>query len=429
MPQRLSRSFGTLAAAGLLLAGLSCTQDQWGARIPSFQGKICTANSDCGNGKICVAGLCEEAARCESDADCAGGECDLLRGVCKLPTVDPTDGGEDPWNPPDGGPDGGDGGSDGGPDDGGPGDGGDGGPVLPSSCTSKCDCPDNYICRNSKCISPGSGCNTAADCPKGKICNYTGTCVTGCAPDGPCDCPADKFCHPNKYLCEGCSLTNPCPGGQTCVGGACITPPSCSTTADCASKQDGTICVGGACTNCNSHSDCGVAPYKDANPKKSVCAADGLCKAPSCNDADCKKSLGDKAYCDTVNNTCATRECLTDTDCASGLKCDPVSFRCADPGGCTGDVLDQCRQSCQAQSRTCNEVACNCAGGGSGGGGQDAPCSTDADCDTGAGYFCGLGLCSEKCQLPFMTGSVTGRTCDALGCFFLTFFFGVPICF
>lgn len=391
--------------------------------------------ADCKAGEACVAGFCEklQTERCSSNADCTNGACNLLTGACEV--TDPGDGGDDGGTDggtdggddggTDGGTDGGDGGEDGGTDGGDDGgtDGGDGGSEPGGPCTTKYDCPDDHVCTNKKCVSAGGSCTSSEQCPRGEICDFTRKCVAGC--EDVRDCPEGQLCHPNRYVCEVCSVGNPCPVGQVCQNEQCITPVTCSTHAQCDQQSPGTVCVDGQCTNCASHASCNVEPYNQGDPKRTVCATDGLCRAAVCKVEECE-AKGEGYFCNSVTGTCDRRECVSDAECVqAGYVCDPLSFRCVVPNPCQGTDLTDCRSGCQAQGSFCDELRCVCYEGSE----QYEPCVSDADC--AQGLYCMLGLCDEVCEGSLLLGyrgSYTGNKCDTFFCEFSTVFFGFKMC-
>lgn len=420
----MSSATNRIVPSSLMVLGLALSLAACGDQGPadkrdagSDEVTLCSSNEECSVGFACVSGLCEKAENtCNSDLDCAEGyKCDLLRAQCEK--TDVPDAGEEP---------------DGGPVD--PTDGGveqpDGGGVEPGGpCATRYDCPAGLICKSGKCAFPadGNACSQDIDCPRGNICNFSRQCEPGCVDGRDCDDP--ELCHPQKFVCETCSLTNPCAAGESCLGGECKAAVACTTAQDCVNNgADGAVCNGGFCSNCESHGDCAVDPYK---ADKRLCGLDGLCKKVSCDDASCRSQLGSLGYCNTSTNECATRECLTDTDCAqSGTVCNTATYTCiADNPNCDTPL---CQSECAAQGLSCNVAACRC-GGGSGSGVEGDPCAVNEDC--AAGYMCGLGICTEAMVTTggapcddvacFMAGigmgdacvgAATGRACDPMGC-------------
>lgn len=390
MQHALLRSALVATAVVFGLAGCDTTTDPSDA---GNEGQLCTNDSDCGAPELgCFGGLC--TLKCLSDDDCPGGLCDFASGFCEDAPVDTPDAGPDQGTP--------DGGNPGKPDA--------GGPVSGGPCQTKYDCVDGEICRGSPrtCSAPRAdgNCSADLDCPRGYICNFTQKCEPGCTDlEQNRDCDDPKLCHPQKFVCETCSLTNPCPAGKSCIGQQCVEQVGCSTTADCAAAQDGSVCRNGKCGNCESHVDCRTSPYQSENR---VCTANGLCAKVSCTDSDCKTSMNsDKAYCNTATNQCAVRECLADSDCtsnANGPICDTVNHVCT--SGVEGCNQTECNNQCAAQGLSCNLATCRCAGGGSGQFGD--PCFDPSECS--AGLTCALGICSDAAVLP------GGAPCDMFSC-------------
>lgn len=432
------RQAGLLAVClGALAIVFSCTAPE--PPVDDGAPVACVVDDDCasqGLKKYCVGGICDVAARCETNADCPGGlVCNPLTLECETdPNYNPPDGGEDPRDPPDGG-------------------GGGGGDCgVGCACTSKFDCDDGLICKNGKCAAPGQAmCASDSDCPRGTICNFSGQCEEGCTSQRDCESP--ELCHPTKFVCEKCSLTNPCPSGSSCIGGACQQAVACNPSSgarDCVeANMDGAVCIRTGsgneafCGNCSGHADCRVAPYSGGNAQtQRVCAQDGLCRLVECNDQKCRNDLGNRGYCDTTTGQCATYQCLSDADCGTGA-CDLNTHTCTTGGSpCTGQALTKCQNDCSMQSDpmtgmplSCNTATCACSGGGGGFG-----CVTDADC--GPGQACALGICSgvpisdltgQPCTtfdcLFGCTDPSTGIKCDSMMCMMSGMLFGSIMCF
>lgn len=321
------------------------------------QPTTCESDEDCEDGKVCNLLLlqCEAETTpqpdCESDDDCTNGTCNLSTGKCQANN----DGGG-------------------------------------TACETKYDCNDGQICRNRMCINPPSStCNTDADCPRGNICNFSRQCEPGCLPvtDGfSRDCAEPNICHPVKFECEPCSRTNRCPEGYSCLEGACQEATPCANDTECRLAFDGSICVGGVCGNCTNHVDCSKEPTYEN--ERRICAADSLCRAATCFDDQCKEQLGRLGYCDTLSGSCATYQCLNDSDCTGGQRCNTTNNRCGTtPDDCN---LADCETGCAAQGYECNPSTCRCVGG-SGDGGEGEACFDASDCQPGLDCF--LGVCSE----------------------------------
>lgn len=389
------RRTSALLFAALLIAGsIAC---DGGTPADSTEPEVdgaCSNNAECQVGLRCEGGFCVDN-HCSSSAQCPSGmTCDALSGECAAAPTGPS------------------------------------GPST-GACTAKYDCHATEVCKNGGCVAANAsgGCNTDQDCPRGRVCNFSKQCEAGCVDSR--DCDGNKLCHPTRFVCEGCSQSNPCPpdgdaNAQQCVNSVCQKAATCTKAADCVSAGfDGAVCVNGACANCSTLADCQVAPYKT---DQRSCGQDGLCRKVVCNDRDCQDQGGRLAYCDSTTNSCATYDCLNDTDCSAGETCNVSQHRCTGgaSGGCSGSALSQCQSTCGLQGLACNPATCTCSGGASGTGTDGSPCVGASDCATG--YACSIGICTEtvnpSCVTklgPVMlcsgcTGAATGRTCDDKAC-------------
>jgi hypothetical protein len=326
--------------------------------VPRHADAGCSTDTDCAAGDLCFNGQCH-ANSCDptqTPTGCPDGyTCDSFRLLCVAPDAD--------------------GGSvaDGGvtsPDDAGMGGG----------CATKYDCPSGQICVGSACkpATTNGVCIRDADCPSGFVCNFSHVCEPGCGSDK--DCASPKICNMNTVACEVCSRANPCSNGQSCTNGACVAPKMCAAAADCQTAQAGLVCTGGACANCTSDSDCGVAPFGSGF----TCSTGGLCVQSGCTDASCQTQFGAKAYCDMTSMSCQQYQCTADSDCTAPATCNTTAHTCGTSTMCD---MNQCNMTCQAAGQTCDPTTCTCASGPAcnpqGSGMAGGPCSTSCDCIAG----------------------------------------------
>lgn len=162
----------------------------------------CENAGDCGAGRVCNAGVCEQQQGCATP--CSNDQ----PGVC--------------------------------------GQSGNGTPYCINNCCSECvgaaDCSAGELCIDGFC-GQAPDCTTDPNaCPAGYECTASGSCEipnagTSCDPNDPTACPFPGFCDPATNTCSGaggdagCGMCNPdctCSGeGQTCDGFLCT---GCSFT-------------------------------------------------------------------------------------------------------------------------------------------------------------------------------------------------------
>lgn len=241
-----------------------------------------------------------------------------------------------------------------------------------------------------------------------------------------------------------CSVTG-CPAGQTCISGSCVpdtAPPPPPPPAGGA----------GLCEPCSAHSECGGADdyclsYPDGNGYcGSVCTSDADCGGDRCltlsNGArQCVRYDGASPSCTGGGGGPAPGGCTTDSDCASGERCDrgvcisagggatPLGGACAAHGECaSGTCFDGvCTQTCDWPVGACPSGfycdglatgACGagvCLAGTSGAAAIGEGCSENTDC---ANFYCFLGVCSEPCNPETVGACPGGGVCQvgALAC-------------
>lgn len=228
----------TLAAAAAFLCAWACSDNTAASR--------CTADADCGAGRICDTGTCKAASTrtvgeaCASDANCSiGSLCatSMPSGLCTYSCAgDTCPSGAVCTDLRASGS----------------------GIICASACAAPADCRSGYTC------CPGLGaCVPPASCPAqgrgasadlGKACP-AGGCASGeiCAGD-----PNPEF--PGGACTAACNPTNQntCPATSTCVststGSFCF--PSCTAPADCTAFGALSSCVAGACRSATASPSC-----------------------------------------------------------------------------------------------------------------------------------------------------------------------------
>lgn len=291
----------------------------------------------------------------------------------------------------------------------------------------------------------------------GIVVAVTPGCTKKCGPDNCTGCCASESECVTDITVARCGASGSacaaCAEGQLCEAGVCVTPvmdggvdagpPPCTTDAECAQREPGTVCetaTGQCIPRCVSDFDC--LPLQNG----SICAGDGHCvKGQGCNfDSDCQSlSPEDKCYkygqqciCDTRDRpdtasqgTCRLRkgpceECTIDRECGN----DPIIFgppegigagKCAQlmgdssgkkyclyqrVGQCACGTIDDGTGYCKPQSNRCDQVGCN----------VDKECPSGSVCsvnqpDAGAGA-CG-GVCVPRCRWDFLSKSLVAPGC------------------
>lgn len=319
----------------------------------------CSADAECGSGKICAlsTGECVEGTDCTQNpgicsfcddettgcgfiaaayCDEGAGVCRRTKGTCEACTVDAECGTAASGLP---------------------------NRCLDQFCAEGCGgCPPGFSCQSGGCVPVAEAgqcatairCDGGGTCPDGQTCSELGICLSICGADS--DCPAGRICSldpgPLRGLCiQGCTF------GETINDGALICHANgrygapCSTPDSTVGCPAGTTCeASGACglTGCQTDSDCPVVrTYCDT--------ASGEC-IEGCNDpSDC----GAFELCE--DNRCVKEGCRgKDVSCNLGEWCcghDAFS----DPSTCPAPVEEgQCFVTPEPWCRTC-ESSTDCA--------------------------------------------------------------------
>ncbi|TNE48576.1 MAG: hypothetical protein EP343_15950 [Deltaproteobacteria bacterium] len=304
-------------------------------------------------------------------------------------------------------------------------------------CFQNTDCKLNYLCTNGTCV---EGCTSKRDCdPNTKpICNTTLKKCVACEKDT--DCSGNDVCDTKTYTCQfrctandaydqGCARrgtaryckasTRTCvvcinkplrPGypydigcnsqapkcnekANKCV--ACLADNDCTASANANSVKCDTTT--NTCYDCTKNSDCKTGTVCNTKTRQCIrgCLTDNDCpRGKVCGDynqcVDCSSKSPNCAVglvCDKKANACV--ECLTDTDCSGGAKCDTGINKCLSATG---------RAQCLPCSKAGGQAECAtghaCVNAPLGIGTQIIKrelvclkkCSSDRDC--GQGYTC-----------------------------------------
>jgi hypothetical protein len=216
------------------LLALSCGSTPFGTPTPDAGGvpaqdggtpavdggpTSCAADPDCGPGRVCESGACQDA--CSQQNPCPGGfAATCVQGHCR------------------------------------------------QRCLSDATCPAGQICEQFVC--------GPAQCDATHPCNGTNVrCAAGrCETFTPCttnaNCPPDFTCQ--SGVCEElprCLGDGNCAAGEICEQSHCREAPACSAETDCTAEQD---CVAGLCVPhvCRGDAEC---------PEGQICTA-GRCEPP-----------------------------------------------------------------------------------------------------------------------------------------------------
>ncbi len=175
--------------------------------------------------------------------------------------------------------------------------------------------------------------------------------------------PSGSKPPPATSRCDAATCADAAPPGKVLgcsLDGGCAA--ACTTSAACPSARPVCDPSDGQCVECLPNTDCSHGGRCD--PVTRTCSS-------SCqSDADCK--MGSDGRCLTSTNQCV--ECLGANDCQSGDRpiCNTTSHACV---GCVhdADCTDAQKPACLASSGQCAECSAT------------VPCSSGATCDTSQG--------------------------------------------
>ncbi|MBN2725000.1 MAG: hypothetical protein JXR95_13100 [Deltaproteobacteria bacterium] len=217
--------------------------DERGVCIPEREDPIvvCTNNIDCGEGKVCIDGICENEAPRDPSQNCLinehcgeNGVC--INGECHAPCVSADD------------------------------------------CGTGQLCSDTGICVDD--ANPGTECVANTDCSDSTDICMDGVCHDQCTVDADCtnsaDRCADGMCIPNDVARPMCYTNNECNGGEECVDGVCRVP--CVDSEDCEGCPGNPICGDfGYCVDNNDiNPECSI----ENDCENGMICMDAMCVAP-----------------------------------------------------------------------------------------------------------------------------------------------------
>ncbi|MSQ83364.1 MAG: hypothetical protein EXR77_10840 [Myxococcales bacterium] len=351
------------------------------ASAPCDDGNLCTQGDLCKAGK-CQSGqvvVCNDSNSCTTES-CDGGKCKITKNS------QPCDDGTACTS---------------------------GDACADGQCTGAAvDCDDKKPCTNDACNSQtgclhnpatilcddSNACTTLDQC-KDSNCTGVDQSASLCDDGLPCTkdtCDAKAGCGHSDSVGD-CDDGNPCTTGDSCANGKCTTGDplascKCTTNADCAAKEDGSLCNGTLfCDKSNASPTCKVNPTTVV-----VCddSADSGCAKNTCADklGSCSMvAVADGKACNADNNACTSGDQCKVGSCAAGTVqvCDdknPCTDDSCDPAtGCVG-LANQA--TCDADTNPCTPIDL-CASKGCTPGQAKAcddgnPCTADA-CDPQSG--------------------------------------------
>jgi hypothetical protein len=217
-------------------------------------------------------------------------------------------------------------------------------------------------------------------CPDGDLCNGDETCdgEGSCQAGTPIVCDDDLACTGIETCdpIDGCQLGTPveCLPGEVCEepDGICVTPPECTTDADC---EDGLFCTVNTCDTetgtCGAVTACppaveGCVIINDSCDEENdtcvdfaddtLCIDDSLCTVDTCNITT--------GLCDNTPVDCSDGVDCTDDTCDEGTgECMriPNNDNCPDDGFfCTGQEICDPGTGCVSEGDPCPEgTVCN----------------------------------------------------------------------
>ncbi|AKU99811.1 hypothetical protein AKJ09_06475 [Labilithrix luteola] len=208
--------------------------------------------------------------------------------------------------------------------------------------------------------------------------------------------------------CNKCVDGKACGGGVDCASGVCkdkvCAAPTCKDGVK-NGKETARDC-GGGCAACTDGEACSVA----TDCTSGTCGANHTCSPISCSDGVKNgKETDEDCGGDCATKCDASKKCVTNDDCASGV-CDSATKLCSAPacndGVKNGDETDKdCGGSCP---KKCESTAA---------------CKAPSDCASGVctGKVCQAPACNDEVKNGTETDKDCGGTCptkcgDALAC-------------
>jgi Cys-rich repeat protein len=283
-------------------------------------------------------------------------------------------------------------------------------PLAPVGCASDSDCSITGldICEL------GSGlcveCLNSIDCDSGEICNANNVCVadgSGCKEDWSCPKWSEVACISGQQT-RSCVDANSCgtEANKPDESQSCI---ACSDSGNCADSSAAVCTPGGSCVECLLDSDC---------PSGGRCDMDtNICFATS----SCVENWSCASW-GSCSNGKQTRSCVDANSCGTEAKKPAESRTCID---CAGDSECGINEVCDLSNNVCvgciNNLDCGgtevcdlsnnvCVG-----------CLVNGDCGSGQVCDVGTNICSSQCSVDddcdtgFVCQNSTGLCVDCLG--------------
>jgi len=359
----------TVPAATLVCQSAVCDDADNQCGLATGHGPCTVANGGvvCRSASCSTNGLCQPAAGCNVDADCASGKwCNISLGAC-LPLLG--NGNALPSDAP------------------------HTSPTLDGTCT---DAAATLVCVSGVCDTRDDECGFASGVGPCTAANAGSVCRSGrCATTGPVEgtcvaCTDDAHCSGDTPICN--------PSTGSCV--ECTSSDACSGSTPVCDREHS------ICTKCDGDrgSSAGNPCATDSAPFCFLTGADqGTC-GKCASDAHCQGHVGN--VCDPSSGTCKSG-CRLDTDCSSSEWCNDSVGMCAPKLGNGTPLPSEPERvaTCSAEvaSIVCQSGACDPADGACGLATGSGPCA-DAD-------QCRLGGCNADTKLC-RTGCTTDADCS-----------------
>lgn len=207
--------------------------------------KSCNSTTDCGDFEYCSAGICTEAGKCSSDADCFNPDNVYASILCV-------------------------------------------GPISCNSESGRC----GRTCSDSNCPAD----KPQVECPVLTCKTLAGTCqeeISSCVDYSCGECGAFAFDKAGYQVCNGsegdaCNSADDCAEDEYCAGGKCLADGKCATDIDCFNPTNMypmILCVGAL--SCQDNGSCGVKCGASNCPngkKPTNCLVEPCSVPPSCQE-------------------------------------------------------------------------------------------------------------------------------------------------
>jgi hypothetical protein len=243
---------------------------------------------------------------------------------------------------------------------------GEGTECVAGQCIARTCATDGASCQGTVLVTCEAGDTSAVDCA---------TTSRFCREDLFGAACASRVCEPNTSRCGsgqaavfrcnsdgGEEVRTACGAGQVCSSGACVTrvcsPGSsecrgtdvftCNETGSGYESTDscgvGEVCTAGVCevdsAECRNNSDCGARAASCEGSVLVTYGSGGTCASGTCTYTESRRTCGAGTFCDAANARCGTSStsgCGSDAECvsrATGLGVDGTGARCDATLGC-----------------------------------------------------------------------------------------------